>query len=235
MRKTGSDPQKTRERILACATAQFAARGYEGARVDTIARRCGLAKNMLYHYFGSKEGLFIAVLERMYETLRARQRDFAIRGSDPAEAMRQLVAHTFSALLEHSEAIALLNNENLHKGRHARRSKRIRALYDPLVDTIREVLRRGAAQGIFRRRHRPGDALSVAVVARLPLHFEPIHAECGVRHRLHHQGAPQGLARPHHRDDPHLLPKRGRRGPAACRGGKAMTIRCSSNRPRPGD
>jgi len=105
---------------------------------------------MLYHYFGSKEGLFIAVLERMYEALRARQRDFAIRGSDPAEAMRQLVAHTFSALLEHSEAIALLNNENLHKGRHARRSKRIRSLYDPLVDTIREVLRRGAAQGIFR-------------------------------------------------------------------------------------
>ena len=151
MRKTGSDPHKTRERILVRATAEFAARGYAGARVDTIARRCGLAKNMLYHYFGSKEGLFIAVLERMYETLRARQRDFAIRGSDPVEAMRQLVAHTFSALLEHGEAIALLNDENLHKGRHARRSKRIRALYDPLVDTVGEVLRRGAAQGIFRR------------------------------------------------------------------------------------
>jgi TetR/AcrR family transcriptional regulator len=150
VRKTGSDPHKTRERILARATAEFAARGFEGARVDAIARRCGLAKNMLYHYFGSKEGLFIAVLERMYETLRARQRDFAVRGSDPVQAMRQLVAHTFSALLEHSEAIALLNDENLHKGRHARRSKRIRALYDPLVDTIREVLERGAAQGIFR-------------------------------------------------------------------------------------
>jgi TetR/AcrR family transcriptional regulator len=151
MRKSGTDPHKTREKILARATAEFAERGYSGARVDAIARRCGLAKNMLYHYFGSKEGLFIAVLERTYETLRARQRDFAIRGSDPAEAMRQLVAHTFSALAEHGEAIALLNDENLHKGRHLRRSKRIRALYDPLVDTIREVLHRGAAQGIFRR------------------------------------------------------------------------------------
>jgi TetR/AcrR family transcriptional regulator len=151
MRKSGSDPQRTREKILARATTEFAARGYSGARVDAIAHRCGLAKNMLYHYFGSKEGLFIAVLERTYETLRARQRDFAVRGSDPAEAMRQLVAHTFSALAEHGEAIALLNDENLHKGRHAKRSKRIRALYDPLVDTIREVLRRGADQGIFRR------------------------------------------------------------------------------------
>jgi len=151
MRKSGSDPLKTREKILVRATAEFAARGFAGARVDAIARRCGLAKNMLYHYFGSKEGLFIAVLERMYETLRSGQRDFAVRGSDPVEAMRQLVAHTFTALEEHGEAIALLNDENLHKGRHAKRSKRIRALYDPLVDTIREVLRRGAEQGIFRR------------------------------------------------------------------------------------
>ncbi len=150
MRKSGPNSQGTRERILLHATAEFAAKGFDGARVDRIARRCRLAKNMLYHYYGSKEGLFIAVLERTYETLRTRQRDFAIRGSDPVNAMRRLVAHTFSALLEHREAIALLNNENLHKGRHARRSKRIRALYDPLVDTIGEVLRRGAARGIFR-------------------------------------------------------------------------------------
>jgi TetR/AcrR family transcriptional regulator len=151
VRRTGSDPQKTREKILARASAEFAARGFAGARVDAIARRCGLAKNSLYHYFGSKEGLFVAVLERMYEGLRSRQRDFAIRGSDPVEAMRRLIAHTFSALIENGEAIALLNDENLHKGRHLRRSRRIRALYDPLVDTIREVLRRGSAQGIFRR------------------------------------------------------------------------------------
>ena len=151
MRRTRSDPQKTREKILARASAEFAARGFAGARVDAIARRCGLAKNMLYHYFGSKEGLFVAVLERMYGSLRARQHDFAIRGSDPVDAMRRLVAHTFSALLEDGEAIALLNDENLHRGRHLRQSKRIRALYDPLLDTIREVLHRGAAQGIFRR------------------------------------------------------------------------------------
>jgi TetR/AcrR family transcriptional regulator len=151
MRKSGSDPQKTRARILAHATAEFAAKGYDGARVDSIARRCRLSKNMLYHYFGSKEGLFVAVLERMYETLRARQGDFAIRGSDPVRGMRQLIAHTFFALLDHREAIALLNTENLHKGRHVQRSSRIRALYDPLVDTIRELLERGAAQGLFRR------------------------------------------------------------------------------------
>lgn len=150
MPKTGRDPQRTRETILTQATAEFAAKGYDGARVDGIAARCRLSKNMLYHYFGSKEGLFIAVLERMYETLRTRQRDFAVRARDPVAAMSELVAHTFSAFLEHPEVIALINCENLHKGRHVRRSRRIRDLYDPLVDTIREVLHRGAAQGVFR-------------------------------------------------------------------------------------
>jgi len=178
--KAGAQSQGTRERILVHATAEFAAKGFEGARVDTIARRCRLAKNMLYHYFGSKEGLFIAVLERMYETLRARQRDFAIRGQRPGQRDAPLVAHTFSALLEHREAIALLNNENLHKGRHARRSKRIAR------STIRWWTRSArccaaAPRRDFSRRHRSGDALSLALVARLSLHFQPVHAEGGVR------------------------------------------------------
>lgn len=149
-RKETRDPARTRERILAQALTEFSAKGYDGARVDGIAARCRLSKNMLYHYFGSKEGLFIAVLERMYETLRARQRDFSIRGRDPVVAMRRLIAHTFEAFLEHPQAIWLLNDENMHKGRHIRRSRRIRQLYDPLVDTIRELLRRGTAQGVFR-------------------------------------------------------------------------------------
>jgi TetR/AcrR family transcriptional regulator len=150
MRRKSRNPERTREKILREATAEFAARSYDGARVDSIARRCRLSKNMLYHYFGSKEGLFIAVLEHMYEMFRKRQRDFAARAADPVKAMRQLVAHTFSALLDHPEVIALLNSENLHHGRHIKRSRRVRDLYDPLVDTIREVLRRGVADGVFR-------------------------------------------------------------------------------------
>lgn len=150
MRRKSRNPERTREKILREATAEFAARSYDGARVDSIARRCRLSKNMLYHYFGSKEGLFIAVLEHVYEIFRKRQRDFAARAADPVKAMRQLVAHTFQALLDHPELIALLNSENFHHGRHIKRSKRVRDLYDPLIDTIREVLRRGAADGVFR-------------------------------------------------------------------------------------
>ena len=82
--------------------------------------------------------------------LRARQRDFAVRGSDPVDAMRELIAHTFSALLEHREVIALLNSENLHKGRHVQRSRRVHKLHGPLVETLRAILRRGERDGLFR-------------------------------------------------------------------------------------
>ena len=144
------DPVRTRERILTQATAEFAARGYDSARVDAIARRCKVSKNMLYHYFGSKEGLFVAVLERCYEGFRGRQQDVSVRLTDPEAALRQLVQHTFHALLENPQVIALLNAENLHKGKHIARNERIRGLYDPLVDTLRDVLDRGAADGVFR-------------------------------------------------------------------------------------
>jgi TetR/AcrR family transcriptional regulator len=144
------DPVRTRERILRNATTEFAAKGYDAGRVEAIARRSKVSKNMLYHYFRSKEGLFVAVLERMYERFRANQQDLAIRDGDPLTAMRQLVAHTFHALLDHPEVIALLNAENLQKGRHIQHSARIRDLYDPLVRTIADVLNRGEEAGIFR-------------------------------------------------------------------------------------
>jgi TetR/AcrR family transcriptional regulator len=150
MARRSRDPARTRERILTHATTEFARKGFDGARVDSIALRGKLSKNMLYYYFGSKEGLFVAVLERMYEKLRARQEDLAVRESDPASALEQLIHHTFEALLANPQAIPLMNEENRQKGRHIRQSKRIRGLYNPLVETIRLVLERGRGDGVFR-------------------------------------------------------------------------------------
>ena len=69
---------------------EFGRIGFEGARVDRIAERCNVSKNMLYYYFKSKEGLFVAALERMYEGFRDQQRDLSVRASDPLLAMEQL-------------------------------------------------------------------------------------------------------------------------------------------------
>ena len=56
--------------ILDIATREFADRGYNGARVDEIATKTRTTKRMIYYYFGSKEQLYIAVLERVYQQIR---------------------------------------------------------------------------------------------------------------------------------------------------------------------
>jgi TetR/AcrR family transcriptional regulator len=145
-----SDPTRVREKILKQATEEFARIGFEGARVDRIAQRCGVSKNMLYYYFKSKEGLFVATLERMYQELRDQQKDLSVRASDPIAAMKQLVHHTFFAFKDNPSAIRLMNEENKHRGKYIRKSVRMRDLYNPLVETIGFILERGAKDSKFK-------------------------------------------------------------------------------------
>jgi TetR/AcrR family transcriptional regulator len=148
--RRSTDPVRTREKILKYGTQEFARLGFGGARVDKIAERCGLSKNMLYYYFGSKEGLFIAVLERMYQSLRDQQKDITVRASDPLFALEQLIRHTFSAFKENPSAIQLMNEENKLQGKYIRKSGRMRAMYNPLLETVGFILEKGQDEGVFR-------------------------------------------------------------------------------------
>ena len=140
----------TRQKILEAATAEFARYGLGGARVDRIAARAAVNKRMLYHYFGPKERLFLAALEASYAHIRSAERELDLELSDPREALKRLVNFTWRYYLEHPEFMTLLNSENLHKGRHVRRSRRVRELHLPLVETLRGILRRGERDGLFR-------------------------------------------------------------------------------------
>lgn len=141
----------TQQKILAAATAEFAQHGLGGARVDRIASRAGANKRMLYYYFGSKEDLFLAALEASYAHIRSAERELDLEHADPREALKRLVDFTWRYYLDHPEFVALLNSENLHQGRHVRRSRRVRELHSPLVGTLRDILRRGERSGLFRR------------------------------------------------------------------------------------
>jgi AcrR family transcriptional regulator len=144
------DPDRTRRRILDAATVEFARFGLGGARVDRIAERARASKRMLYYYFGSKEDLFLAALEESYARIRNAERGLDLEHSDPREALRRLVDFTWRYFVDNPEFMTLLNSENLHKGRHVRRSRRVREMHSPLVDTLRGILRRGEKAGLFR-------------------------------------------------------------------------------------
>jgi AcrR family transcriptional regulator len=134
---------------------EFARYGLGGARVDRIAERAGANKRMLYYYFGDKDGLFLAALEDRYAHIRSAERGLDLEHLDPREALKRLVEFTWKYFLEHPEFMTLLNSENLHKGRHVRKSKSVPDMHSPLVETLRTILRKGEAQGLFRKRVDP--------------------------------------------------------------------------------
>jgi len=147
----GRDPERTRRSILDSATAEFARHGLGGARVDRIAARAKANKRMLYYYFGDKEGLFLAALEGRYAHIRNAERSLKLEHLEPRAAVRRLVEFTWDYFLEHPEFMTLLNSENLHQGRHVRRSRRVHEMHTHLVSLLRDVLRRGEAEGVFRK------------------------------------------------------------------------------------
>jgi AcrR family transcriptional regulator len=140
----------TRQRILDAALAEFAEKGLAGSRVDDIAARAGANKRMLYAHFGSKEELWLTVLERAYAAKRAEERQVEVAGLAPVEAMTRLVAFNLRYAARHPEFIALLNQENLHRAAYLKRSEDVPALYSPILEVLRGVLERGAAAGVFR-------------------------------------------------------------------------------------
>ena len=144
------DPQRTRQGILDAARVEFCDKGLDGARVDQIAKTAGTNKRMLYHYFGNKEGLYLAVLEQAYAEIREKEKELTLEGASPAEGMRKLVRFSWQFFIDHPHFIRLLNTENLHKGQYVRRSERIREMHTPLVNMIRGLLDRGVAEGQFR-------------------------------------------------------------------------------------
>ncbi len=145
------NPNRARAAILAAATAEFAALGLGGARVDAIAEQAGINKRMLYHYFGTKDDLYRAVLEEAYAAIRAAEGEIALGRGSPANAMRELVLFTWRYYREHPEFLSLLATENVNKGAALGAAARIRALNSPLIATIGSLLEQGAADGKFRR------------------------------------------------------------------------------------
>ena len=149
VRERRRDRDRTQAEILEVATAEFAEHGFSGARVDEIAERTRTTKRMLYYYFGNKEGLYVAVLERSYAGIRAAEQSIDVDHLDPCTAIRRLAELTFDHHEEHPDFIRLVSIENIHRGEHM--SDRLANLNTPAIDLIARILERGRADGVFVR------------------------------------------------------------------------------------
>ena len=145
------DAARTRTEILDVATREFADRGYNGARVDEIATKTRTTKRMLYYYFGSKEQLYIAVLERVYQQIRTAEQALDVDGLDPVDAIRRIAELTFDHHQSHPDFIRLVSIENINRAEHMAKSPRFPGQNASALSLIEQILARGRAQGRFRR------------------------------------------------------------------------------------
>jgi TetR/AcrR family transcriptional regulator len=167
-------PAATRRKILASAIGEFAAGGLAGGRVDEIAHRAGVGKRMLYHYFGNKEALWLAVLEDAYAKIRAEERLLAVGRLPPLEGMRRLIEFSIDYCQNNPDFVALLIGENLNRARHLRRSRCIRDMHLSLLAVIADLLKRGARAGDFRRGIDPAE-LYITIAALGFFYFSNVH------------------------------------------------------------
>jgi AcrR family transcriptional regulator len=144
------DAERTRTELLDVATEEFADRGYSGARVDEIAARTRTTKRMIYYYFGGKEQLYLAVLERAYSEIRAAERTADVDHLDPMAAVRRLAEVTFDHHEAHPAFIKLVGVENAQQAKHMNHVARLVDLNSSAVDLLAGVLTRGVADGLFR-------------------------------------------------------------------------------------
>lgn len=145
------DADATRRAILDAAFAEFTEKGYSGGRVDEIATRTGMSKRMIYYYFGSKEGLYAAVLEEAYGGMRDAEAALDLDVLPPAEAMRQMVEVTFDHHASHPGFVRLVAVENIEGARQVAASPGIRDRNSEVIGRVTALLARGEASGVFRR------------------------------------------------------------------------------------
>jgi TetR/AcrR family transcriptional regulator, upper aerobic nicotinate degradation pathway regulator len=143
--------QATRESILRAATKVFAKNGFAGGRVDQISKAAKSYDRMIYYYFGSKEGLYIAVLEEMYRRFNEAESKLVLDAEKPVDALKAVIRFMWVYYQKNPEFITLLNTENLHRGKHISKSLRAREYSSPAVSVLGELLMHGARQKLFRQ------------------------------------------------------------------------------------
>jgi len=141
---------RTRQDILRVARQEFAEHGLSGARVDAIAARMRTTKRMIYYYFSSKEGLYLAVLEQVYGDIRSVEQELDLASLAPADAIRRMIEFTFDYEEAHPDFIRLVSIENIHHGRYLAQSSTLQKQNMIVIDTLATILERGRQAGAFR-------------------------------------------------------------------------------------
>ncbi len=141
----------TRQNILKAAREIFSRKGYEGARIDKISKAAKSYDSLIYYYFGSKEKLFVEVLEGAYRDIFEAGQNLPLDESNPEAALRQIIQFPFRYYIAHPEVTTLLSTENLQAGKHISKSSTADQYALPMITILQRVIDKGVKKGVFRK------------------------------------------------------------------------------------
>jgi AcrR family transcriptional regulator len=150
VRRPGRNADQAKADLLESARREFAEKGFALAGIEGIAEPTGLNKKMIYHYFGSKEDLYIAVLEQAYLGIRKMEEALPLDDLEPLDAIQRLVEETWDYYVANPEFIALVNQENLLGATYLKKSGIVKRRTSFLLNRVTSILKRGEEQGKIR-------------------------------------------------------------------------------------
>lgn len=168
------DPERTKRQILEAALSEFAAKGYDGAKVHQIAKSAACNARLIYHYFDNKERLYAAALQSIYADLRAREEDLHLDTLPPDQAITRLTETTFDFFERNSAFLAITRSENLLGGRFIAQMPEIQRMSAPFLEKVSDVLKRGRDIGLFRDGIDPLQ-FYISLVALSAHHINAVH------------------------------------------------------------
>lgn len=150
VKRTGRNADVAKADLIQSARREFAEKGFALAGIEAIAEPTGLNKKMIYHYFGSKEGLYIAVLEEAYVGIREMEETLGLDELTSLNAIQKLVEATWDYYVANPAFLALVNQENLMRATYLKKSGVVKMRTSTLLKRVQSVLDRGVADGTIR-------------------------------------------------------------------------------------
>ena len=146
--KQTRNPERTRMRLLQAATRLFSHKGYDGVSVDDIVALARVNKRMVYHYYGSKDGLYCEVLRSVFQRLTEMELEVAGASDSPEETITGILRSYFIFLNDYPEFTALLAWENLHQGRFIAKHPDLLSK-NPIIQQLERTVKKGISDGLF--------------------------------------------------------------------------------------
>lgn len=143
-----SRAEESKQRILLAAASIFSHKGLDGARVDEIAAAAKINKRMIYHYFESKENLYVEVLRYNCQKIYQLSKGAFVPGAEPKENVTRTLRQYFYFLARDEEFVRLVSWESLNRGRY--NTKVLPMLLGLFQSDLGRMLEDGIKRGCFR-------------------------------------------------------------------------------------